>query len=68
MQTLEITVIGAGYVGLSTAIALAMAGHRVHVFERNQERLQALQQQKIPFSEPLLETALKSVQIFFTAD
>ncbi len=70
MQTLEITVIGAGYVGLSTAIALAMAGHKVNVFERNPERLQALQQQKIPFAEPLLETVLHSLQkhVFFTSD
>ncbi len=70
MQSLEITVIGAGYVGLSTAIALAMANHRVHVFERNLERLQALQNQCIPFAEPLLEIALQAVQdrIFFTAN
>ncbi len=70
MQTLELTVIGAGYVGLSTALALAMAGHRVHVYERNLERLEALQRQQIPFAEPLLETVLHSLQdrIFFTAD
>jgi UDPglucose 6-dehydrogenase len=70
MQSLEITVVGAGYVGLSTAIALALAGHKVHVFERNPERLLALQQGIIPFAEPLLEVVLHNLEnsISFTAD
>ncbi len=56
MQTL--TVIGAGYVGLSTAVAMAMAGHRVYLFERNSQRRTDLQQGILPFSEPNLENAL----------
>jgi UDPglucose 6-dehydrogenase len=62
MTPLEITIVGAGYVGLSSAVALALAGHRVHLIERNPERLQALQSGQIPFLEPDLERAFQSCQ------
>ena len=51
-----VTVIGAGYVGLSTAVAFAMAGHQIHLYEQNPERVNSLSVGKIPFQEPLLET------------
>ncbi len=54
--------VGAGYVGLSSAVALALAGHRVHLIEHNTERLQALKAGKIPFLEPELETAFLDCQ------
>ena len=52
--------VGAGYVGLSSAVALALAGHRVHLVERNTERSQILKAGKIPFLEPDLESAFQS--------
>ena len=60
MIPLEITMVGAGYVGLSSAVALALAGHRVHLVERNTERSQILKAGKIPFLEPDLESAFQS--------
>ncbi len=57
-----ITVIGAGYVGLSTAVAFAMAGHQIHLFEQNLERRNRLATGQIPFQEPLLETEFKQLQ------
>lgn len=62
MIPLEITVVGAGYVGLSSAVALALAGHRVHLIEHNIKRLQALQSGQIPFLEPDLESAFQDCQ------
>jgi UDPglucose 6-dehydrogenase len=62
MTPLEITIVGAGYVGLSSSVALALAGHRVHLIERNPERLQVLRAGKIPFLEPDLESAFQSCQ------
>ena len=66
MDALEVVVIGAGYVGLATAAALGIAGHRVAVVERNAERLETLRAGRLPFAEPNLEDALSGVQ--FTAD
>ncbi len=60
MQTL--TIIGAGYVGLSTAVAMAMAGHLVYLYERDAKRRSDLAQNIIPFSEPNLEEALFAQQ------
>jgi UDPglucose 6-dehydrogenase len=62
MIPLEITIVGAGYVGLSSAVALALSGHRVHLIERNIERLRALQSGRIPFLEPDLENAFQHSQ------
>jgi UDPglucose 6-dehydrogenase len=49
---MQICIVGAGYVGLSTALALAFCGHDVHLVERNPERLNRLLEGEIPFFEP----------------
>lgn len=54
----NLTVIGAGYVGLTTAIAAAMQGHQVHVIETNPERVADVRRGRAPFYEPGLEEAL----------
>lgn len=66
MDALEVVVIGAGYVGLATAAALNIAGHRVAVVERNPERLETLRSGRLPFVEPGLDEGLSGVE--FTAD
>ncbi|SFR14233.1 UDPglucose 6-dehydrogenase [Desulfoscipio geothermicus DSM 3669] len=48
---MQITVIGCGYVGLTTSVALAYIGHRVHCIDQNQERVQALQNGIVPMHE-----------------
>jgi UDPglucose 6-dehydrogenase len=50
-------VIGAGYVGLATAVVLAEQGHHVLLVERDPGRLAALANGQIPFHEPGLPEA-----------
>ncbi len=48
----NISVIGAGYVGLVTAACFAEFGHRVTLLEIDPERLSALEQGVLPIHEP----------------
>jgi UDPglucose 6-dehydrogenase len=68
MSSLEVAVIGAGYVGLSTAAALSLCGHTVRVVERNSARLAMLHAGRVPIAEPHLEGALFGGAVSFGAD
>lgn len=63
-SNLTITVLGAGYVGLTTAVLLANANFKVYLIEPNDERRQVIQSGKSFFYEygldVLLEQALNS--------
>ena len=48
----RISVIGAGYVGLTTAACFAELGHRVSLLEIDPERLNSLEQGVLPLHEP----------------
>ena len=48
----NISVIGAGYVGLVTAACFAELGHKVSLLEIDPERLSALERGEMPISEP----------------
>lgn len=50
-------VVGAGYVGLATAVALAERGQDVVLVERDAARLAALVEGRVPFHEPGLAEA-----------
>ena len=67
---LLVAVIGAGYVGLTTAAAFALAGHRVIVVEKNPEKLEMLRDGRSPFFEPGLDQALQrcAARLEFTAN
>ena len=54
-----VTVVGLGFVGLTTALGFAEYGHTVYGIEINQERLKLIQSGKLPFMEPGLDDALK---------
>lgn len=51
----SVTIVGAGYVGLVTAVGLARLGHHVHLVERAGVRLQALRRGRIPIHEAGLQ-------------
>jgi UDPglucose 6-dehydrogenase len=53
--------VGAGYVGLVTAVCLADADVRVRLLDIDQARLAALRQGKAPIHEPLLDDLLAKV-------
>ncbi|MFH1461991.1 MAG: UDP-glucose/GDP-mannose dehydrogenase family protein [bacterium] len=56
----NITVIGAGYVGLVTGICLARENNNVTIVEKNIDKINSLLNGKIPFYEPGLDLLLKN--------
>jgi UDPglucose 6-dehydrogenase len=60
---MKITVIGAGYVGLVTGVSLAASGrHEVTFVERSRQRLEELQDGRMPIMEPGLTEAFASAR------
>lgn len=55
---MKVTVVGAGYVGLTTGISLAYLGHHVTIIDKDEKRIELLVQGKCPIHEPGLETLL----------
>jgi UDPglucose 6-dehydrogenase len=61
MQTnLTITILGAGYVGLTTATLLAQAGYTVYALEPNKKRLDIIKQGRSFFYEEGLDVLIRS--------
>jgi UDPglucose 6-dehydrogenase len=54
-QLMQICVVGAGYVGLTTATALADFGHEVHCVDKDQTKIDILNLGKVPIYEPGLQ-------------
>ena len=52
---MRICVVGAGYVGITTAAALADFGHEVLCVDREHSKIDSLTQGKVPIYEPGLE-------------
>ncbi|GAB6173413.1 UDP-glucose/GDP-mannose dehydrogenase family protein [Paradesulfitobacterium aromaticivorans] len=63
---------GTGYVGLVTAVGLAILGHQVVAADINKEKVRVLQEGKTPIFEnglqPLLEKAISEGRLSFTTD
>ncbi len=59
----HIAVVGAGYVGVTTAIGLASLGYRVIVVDIDGDRIAQLQQGQVPFYEPGLPEMLREMQL-----
>ena len=59
-STTTITVLGAGYVGLTTAALLAHAGYKVYALEPNPQRLNVIKQGKSFFFEEGLDAIIKA--------
>lgn len=54
-----ITILGLGFVGLTTALGLAEVGHRIYGVDVNLERLAQIRSGQLPFAEPGLGEALE---------
>jgi UDPglucose 6-dehydrogenase len=59
---MKLSVIGAGYVGLTTAACLAQIGHEVFCSESDVEKLSKLQNGVMPLFEPHLEDLITAVR------
>jgi UDPglucose 6-dehydrogenase len=66
---MNVAVIGTGYVGLTTGVALAHLGHMVTCVDTDEVKLEALRSGRIPIFEPFLESVLASsrTHLCFTA-
>ena len=53
-----VTVVGLGFVGLTTALGFAEYGHKVYGIEVNEARMATIQSGRLPFLEPGLDEAL----------
>jgi len=66
----RVAVIGAGYVGLTTAACLADLGNHVAVVDVDRERIAQLLRNRVPFYEPglseLIERNAKAKRLSFT--
>lgn len=56
----NITVIGSGYVGLTTGICLADLGNKVICVDNNEEKIAKLKDYELPIFEPHLQPLLKT--------
>jgi len=54
-----ITVLGLGFVGLTTALGFSKKGFRVYGIDVNKERVNSIQKYEVPFYEPFLDDALR---------
>src|SRR5215467_7539102 len=59
---MKLSVIGAGYVGLTTAACLARIGHDVFCSESDLAKLEKLQNGVMPFFEPHLEEVIQATR------
>ncbi len=53
-----VTVVGLGFVGLTTALGFAEYGHKVYGIEIDKERMATIRSGKLPFLEPSMDEAL----------
>jgi UDPglucose 6-dehydrogenase len=68
---MELSVVGAGYVGLVTAACLAHLGHHVTCLDVDHDRIARLREGELPFREPgldeLVEQGLAAGRLRFTS-
>ena len=67
---MNVSIIGTGYVGLTTGACLAFLGHRVTCVDSDAEKIAALGRGEAPFYEPYLEEILAEAKpnLSFTTD
>lgn len=67
---MKVTIIGTGYVGLSTGVCLAYLGHQVACVDTDERKIERLKQGIPPIFEPHLDALLTdaSARLLFTTD
>jgi UDPglucose 6-dehydrogenase len=63
VRSRRVTIIGAGYVGLASAVGLAIQGHRVELIEVRADRLDALRSGRLPIHEPGMDDAFERAEV-----
>lgn len=58
-ERINLVVIGAGYVGLTTGVTFAFLGHKVSIIEKDKAKLNLLKEYRPPFYEPHLSDLMK---------
>jgi len=58
---MKLGIVGAGYVGLTTAICLASMKHEIRIFDVNNEKIEKIRGKKLPFFEIGLQEKLENV-------
>ena len=61
MKSMDLCVVGAGYVGLVTSACLAEIGHRVVCVDSDLKKLKSLKAGKVPIHEPGLDELFRKV-------
>jgi UDPglucose 6-dehydrogenase len=69
---MQVVVVGAGYVGLTTAVCIAHLGHEVHAVDIDAERVERMRRGETPILEEglaeLMHEGLTSGRLHFTTD
>ena len=62
MEKMKVTVVGTGYVGLTTGVCLAYVGHEVTCLDHDAKKIEALNAGKCPIYEPHLEEMMAAAK------
>jgi UDPglucose 6-dehydrogenase len=67
---MNVTILGTGYVGLTTGACLAYLGHQVHCVDADPKKIEALERGEMPFFEPHLADLVADARLnlCFTMD
>ncbi len=67
---MNVSILGTGYVGLTTGVCLAYLGHKVTCVDADERKIRALEKGEVPFFEPHLEELIEraSHNLRYTTD